>query len=328
MRQFTVQSIYNQKRVDSFLFEMLPGTNSSVIFKAFRKRSIKVNDKRVKESFLLSTGDKVEAFIPDDYLKEPLNSGKTQELLPLLVYEDNYILIVSKPQGMPVHQDKNVEILVLDHWVQAYIRKRDVNLPFENGFPALCHRLDRNTGGLVVLAKDSKTLALMENKFRQHEIKKTYICLVNGVPEKLSQELTGYLKKDSIKSRVFIYDHPIKNAERIITRYRTLKVMEAFSLLEVELITGKTHQIRAHLAYIGHPLIGDGKYGINEVNKALHLKWQALFAIRLIFDFNSPAGHLDYLKGKTVTLLEIPWEQGIKNLGLKNTDYFKFESKQ
>ena len=266
---------------------------------------------------MLTTGDKVEAYIPDDYLKDSPANSKGGENLPYPVYEDDYLLILAKPQGMPVHQDKNEEALVLDRWACDYMQSRE-SLQLEKDFPALCHRIDRNTGGLVMLAKDAKTLSLMEDKLRKHEIKKYYLCLVNGVPEKKAMELTGFLKKDSIKSRVYIYDHPVKDAERITTRYRTLRTLGDYSLLEVELVTGKTHQIRAHLAYMGHPLVGDGKYGVNAVNRTLHLKWQALWASRIVFDFSSPSGHLDYLKGKNISLSQISWEEGLKKLGLKS----------
>lgn len=316
MRQFTVPLRFDNQRIDAFLFDRLPGVPASVLYKAFRKRSVKVDGQRVKESFRLILGQQVELYIPEEYLNgsekgEP--DGKSA-LVPI-VYEDDYLLVVSKPQGMPVHQDQNDETLVLDSYLHNYLRQRD-GIPYEEGFPALCHRIDRNTGGLVVLAKDPQTLKVMLDKFRLHEIRKVYTCLVNGIPEKSSSELTGYLKKDSLKSRVTIFDHPVKGSEPIVTRYRELKKLEGFSLLEVELITGKTHQIRAHLAYIGHPLVGDGKYGINKVNQSLKVKWQALWAKKVTFDFSSSSGHMDYLKGKTVTLPSIPWEEGLQSFDL------------
>ena len=315
MKQFIVPQKYHQKRADCFLFDIFPTVKASVIFKAFRKRSVKVNDKRVRESFLLTCGDKLEIFIPDEYLSAG-QAADDPSGLPSVVYEDNYIMVVSKPQGIPVHQDKNKEELVLDQWVQRYVRERDAEIAFEGGFPALCHRIDRNTGGLVVLAKDPKTLNIMEEKFRRHEVRKTYHCIVNGIPKKASRELAGYLWKDRSKSQVFVYDNPKPHTERIITRYRTLKTDGEFSLLQVEPVTGKTHQIRAHLAHIGHPLLGDGKYGMNAVNRNLKLKWQALWAVSLVFDFSEPSGHLSYLTGKEISLPQIPWEEGLKNLGL------------
>jgi 23S rRNA pseudouridine955/2504/2580 synthase len=310
MREFTVTPKYDQKRVDSFLFDMIPSTNASVIFKAFRKRSVKVNEKRVKESYLLNTGDKVQVYIPDDYLEDEKNAGLN---LPNIIYEDSFLMVVSKPQGMPVHQDRNEEELVLDRCIQDLVRQRD-SISLEAGFPALCHRLDRNTGGLTVMAKDSKTLAIMEEKFQNHEIRKSYLCLVAGIPKKKSAELSAFLWKDRKKSQVYIYDNPVKGSERIITRYRVVKSFDECSLLEIELVTGKTHQIRAHMAHIGHPLLGDGKYGVNHINRVFKLKWQALWAIRLVFDFSSPSDHLDYLKGKTLSLGQITWEDGLKGV--------------
>lgn len=310
MREFSVTTGYDKKRIDSFLFDMLPNVNSSVIFKAFRKRNIKVNNKRVPQSYLLSVNDKVQVYIPDHYLSQSFDNNGFGTDWPEIVYEDDHIVIVSKPQGMPVNNDRNKEMLVLDSWLQNYYRTQNVVL-YEEGFPALCHRIDRNTGGLVLFAKDPKTLKVLEDKFHMHEIGKKYLCIVNGVPEKNAQELHGYLRKDSKKSRVFIFDCPVKGSELIITRYRILKKTDKFSLLEVDLVTGKTHQIRAQLAYIGHPLLGDGKYGINAVNKAFKLKWQALWAKEITFRFSSPSGHLEYLKGKKVTLQKIVWERDI-----------------
>ncbi|NLX64699.1 MAG: RluA family pseudouridine synthase [Clostridiaceae bacterium] len=312
MREFSVTAKYDKKRIEQFLFDMLPNVKSSVIYKAFRKRNIKVNNKRVTMSYLLSVNDKVQVYIPDQYLNSAADSNING---PDIIYEDDFIIVVNKPQGIPVHKDKNEETLVLDSWLQGYVRVRDQDkVSYEKGFPALCHRLDRNTGGLVLFAKDSKSLAVLEDKFRMHEIGKKYLCIVVGVPSKNFRELHGYLRKDSKNSRVYIFDNPVRGSEAITTRYRVLKKAGDFSLLEVELVTGKTHQIRAHLAHIGHPLVGDGKYGINTINRALKLKWQALWANELSFNFKSPSAHLDYLKGKTIILPEVQWENSLKHI--------------
>lgn len=312
MRQYKVTISHDGKRVDSFLFDMLPGINASVLYKAFRKRSIKVDGQRVKESHPLSSGQTVEVYIPEAYLPEAAPAKAAEDLISI-VYEDNYLLVVSKPQGLAVHQDKNQEEQILDRMVQALVRKRDP-IPYQDGFPALCHRIDRNTGGLVVFAKDPKTLEIMLDKFKKHEVRKFYHCLVVGVPHKSSHELVGYLRKDKKESRVMVSAEPVKGAERIITRYRVLQELGDFALLEVELVTGKTHQIRAHLAFEGYPLVGDGKYGINAVNKSLKVKWQALWAVRLNFSFVTDSGHLKYLKGMTIFLPKVPWEETLKPL--------------
>lgn len=312
MRQFKVTERYDNQRIDAFLFDMLKGVPASVIYKAFRKRSIKVNGLRVKESYRLSKEEQVEVYIPEECLTAA-NLDESASKLIQIIYEDNYIIVVSKPQGMPVHQDKNNDALVLDTLLKSFIEKRD-SIQYEEGFPALCHRIDRNTGGLVVFAKDSQTLNILLDKFRNHEIRKTYVCLVNGVPKKPSQELIGFLKKDSVKSYVEVFDHHVKNSDKIITRYRILKVLGEFSLLEVELVTGKTHQIRAHLAHIGHSLVGDGKYGKNSINKALGIKWQALWAVNITFNLTTPSEHIAYLSGKSISLPHINWEGNLDTL--------------
>jgi len=312
MREYSVTAKYDKKRIDEFLFDMLPNVKPSVIYKAFRKRNIRVNNKRVSMSHLLSVNDKVQIYIPDQYLNNAADSEISE---PEIIYEDDFIIVVNKPQGIPVHKDKNEETLVLDSWLRSFVRFRDQDkVSYEEGFPALCHRLDRNTGGLVLFAKDSKSLAVLEDKFRMHEIGKKYLCVVVGTPAKSFCELHGYLRKDNKNSRVYIFDTPVRGAEAITTRYRVLKKAGDFSLLEVELVTGKTHQIRAHLAHIGHPLVGDGKYGINTINRALKLKWQALWANELSFNFKSPSAHLDYLKGKTIILPGIKWENSLKRI--------------
>jgi len=315
MREFSVSAKYNNKRTDEFLFDMLPNVKPSVIYKAFRKRNIKVNNKRVSMSHLLSVNDKVQIYIPDKYLDSTRDSDIPGMNKPEIVYEDDFIIVVNKPQGIPVQKDKNEETLVLDNLLQSFVRLRDQDkVSYEEGFPALCHRLDRNTGGLVLFAKDPKSLAVLEDKFRMHEIGKKYLCVVVGIPAKDFRELQGYLRKDSKNSRVYIFDTPVRGSEAITTRYKVLKKVGDFSLLEVQLVTGKTHQIRAHLAHIGHPLVGDGKYGINTINRALKLKWQALWANELSFNFKTPSAHLDYLKGKTIILPKIQWENPLKHI--------------
>jgi len=314
MQRIIVDSSDNQRRIDRFLTDRFPWVPVSTFFKAFRKRNIRVNGKRVRSDYCLHAGDAVEIFIPDRYL-DAEHRDERQLSIPIL-YEDEHIMVVAKPQGIPVHQDDNQEGMVLDEYLQAMVAERQDGVALEPGFPALCHRLDRNTGGLVILAKDPKTLEVMQDKFRNHEIRKYYLACTHGIPREKEAELTAYLKKDAERSHVKIYDNPVRGSSRVVTRYRIVKAAYPYALLEVELVTGKTHQIRAHLAWMGCPILGDGKYGVNAVNRSLGLKMQALFAYKLKFAFKKKASHLDYLDGREILLPEIPWEEGVKNTGL------------
>lgn len=321
MRRIIVNSSEDQKRIDRFLTDRFAGVPASAFFKAFRKRNIRVNGKRVGNDFRVHTGDIVEIFIPDEYLN-PIVRDDPKDRIEIL-YEDEHIMVVSKPQGIPVHQDSNREEMVLDQYLQAMAAERQDGRALKPGFPALCHRIDRNTGGLVILAKDDRTLEVMKDKFKGHEIKKFYLACTYGIPGEKEAECEAYLKKDAEESRVKIFDRPVAGSARIVTRFRILKTAYPYALLEVELVTGKTHQIRAHLAWLGYPILGDGKYGINEINRSLRLKMQALFHYRLKFDFKKPGTHLDYLNGLVIALPSVRWEEGIKGTGLIGKDLFE-----
>ena len=314
MRRIIVESRDDQKRIDRFLIDRFVGLPASVFFKAFRKRNIRVNGKRVRNDFCLHTGDLVEIFIPDEYLDSEKRNN--QKILIEIPYEDEYIMVVANPQGIPVHEDNNREGVVLDQYLQAMAADRKDGGVLKPGFPALCHRIDRNTGGLVILAKDYKTLEIMQDKFRNHEIKKFYLACNHGVPREKEAEYEAFLRKDAEKSRVKIFDRQVRGSVRIVTRFRLLRSVNPYSLLEVELVTGKTHQIRAHLAWLGYPILGDAKYGITDINRSLGLKKQALFSYKLRFEFQKGASHLDYLNGREITLPMIPWEEGIRDTGL------------
>ena len=200
--------------------------------------------------------------------------------------------MVNKAQGIPVHPDNNQKEATLIDKLQGQYGS-DI---------ALCHRLDRNTSGLVITAKNTATLDIMLDKIKNREIQKFYTCIVSGRMEKKQAELTDFLEKNEKISRVFITDNKTRGSVQIVTRYKVIKTLDSLSMLEVELVTGKTHQIRAHLAYYGHPIIGDGKYGKNAENKQYNAKYQMLCASKIVFDFKSTAKHLDYLKNKTISI--------------------------
>ncbi len=286
MRSITAEENHEGKKIDRVVRDFFPILASGMLYKALRKKDIKVNGVRIKEDYIVSCGDKIDVYIIDDYL-----IGRDDEGFSV-VYDDDNLLIVNKEAGIPVHPDKNQkEATLIDKLQSIY----GPNL-------ALCHRLDRNTSGLVIIAKNNATLEVMLDKIKDREIQKYYSCIVSGKMEKKKAELVDYLDKNEKLSRVFITSEKTRNSVQIITRYRVIDSLNSLSLLEVELVTGRTHQIRAHLAYYGHPIIGDGKYGKNAENKQYNAKYQLLCASRLTFDFQSSARHLNYLNKKTITI--------------------------
>jgi len=313
MRTLIIEKKYSDLRVDKVIKEYFPNMPVSALFKAFRKKDIKVNGVRVKEDQVVLQGDKLEIFIVDEILDgKPLESDCSLSKGFSVVYEDSNILIANKHQGLPVHPDRDQTTNTLIDQVRGYLLSKGEYSPEASSSfaPSLCHRLDRNTGGLIIIAKNSVSLKTIIEKLESNEIKKYYQCLVTGKMEKTSEILKSYLIKDENKSRVFIDDEKSKGSLEIITKYTVLDYKDNISKLEVELFTGRTHQIRAHLAHIGHHIIGDGKYGTNAVNRALGAKHQALWAYKLVFDFKS-TGVLNYLKGR---IFEVEPEFKVKKI--------------
>ena len=301
MQKFTISKDMATKRIDKVIRETYPSLPNPAFYGLFKKKDIKVNGKRVSEDSRVYEWDVCEIYL-DDMI---LNAAKTlkHELKEYftVVYEDDNILVVNKARVLAVHPDKDMNEPTLIDLVREKYSSSNTGNKSNVEQIELCHRIDRNTGGLVILAKNKEVLSIILDKFKKGEIKKYYKCYVDGVPIFKEATLKAYLTKDAYKSKVFISDTKTTGAVEIITKYKVIESFDDVSMLEVELLTGRTHQIRAHLAYIGHQVIGDGKYGLNSVNRKLGIKQQELWAYKIKFDFITNAGLINYLRGTTIT---------------------------
>lgn len=312
MKKIVVNPNDANQRIDKFLQKYFKAMPLGMIYKYIRKKRVKVNGKKVDISYKLVEADIIELYINDEFFEEVSANDAFKTVKPNIdiLYEDENIMLVDKKPGMVVHADEHEQVNTLIAHIQSYLYNKGEYKPeLENSFaPALCNRIDRNTGGIVIAAKNAESLRILNEKIKSKEIRKFYLCIVHGILEKKQDELRGYLIKNQSLNRVFILDGPEPGARNIITRYKVLKEKDNMSLVEVELITGRTHQIRAHFASIGHPLIGDGKYGKNAINKAAGFKYQALYSYKLIFDYKD-GGILNYLKGKTFQVKKIDFTE-------------------
>lgn len=305
MKSYITDKNSDGVRLDKFVMSVCKSLPVSMMYKCIRKKRIKVNGKKQDISYRLVCGDVVELYINDEFFEKEnedtafLNSNADLNV----VFEDENIIIVNKPAGLVVHTDDGGEATnTLISRIKKYLYDKGEYHLSDDFAPALCNRIDRNTCGLVTAAKNAAALRVMNQKIKDREIRKFYYCVVKGTPEPEEAVKKAYILKDEEKKEVTVYDHPVKNAKTALTKYKILKKGTLSSLAEVELLTGRTHQIRAHFAYMGHPLAGDGKYGNREFNRIMGRKYQALCAYKLIFDFKTDGGVLEYLNGKTVAL--------------------------
>ncbi len=295
------------QRLDKFLTKAVKGLPQSLLYKYIRLKKIKLNGARAQQNVILAAGDTVQLYIRDEFFDVPeKDQSALANIRPKLsiVYEDENIMLLNKRPGVLVHEDTAGGENTLILHVKAYLYANGEYDPdAEQSFaPALCNRIDRNTGGIVIAAKNAEALRVMNEKIKQNEISKFYYCAAHGIFKKKRDELHGFLRKDSANNQVTVSDKPLPGGKSIITRYRVLAEKNGNSLLEVELVTGRTHQIRAHFAHIGHPLLGDGKYGQNREERTRGYKHQALYAVRLRFDFADDSGALGYLRGREFSL--------------------------
>lgn len=312
MREFTIGKNDAGQRLDRFVARNLPLLPPALLQKYIRLKRIKVNGKGSKRDTRLCVGDILQLYINDEFFDKP-----TEENLFLsvfrpqlnLVYEDENLLLVDKRPGMVVHADETEKVNTLINHIQAYLyQKKEWNPKWENAFvPALCNRIDRNTGGIVIAAKNAETLRIINEKIKNHELEKSYLCVTVGRPRPAEGRVEGFLRKDEAKKEVTFFDHPIPGGKTAVTLYRTLESRGELSLVECRLLTGRTHQIRVSMAHLGCPLLGDGKYGRGDVNRRYGETRQALYSYKLRFAFSSPAGLLDYLQNRTFCVEAVPF---------------------
>lgn len=305
MKEFIINKNDSGQRADNFLQKAVPLLPKSLMYKYLRMKRIKLNGKRCEISTRLSDGDTVQLYIDDEFFETP----KCRDFLAApavlsIVYEDENILLLDKKCGLVVHEDDGHTTDTLINRILHYLYdKGEFNPDKENSFtPALCNRLDRNTSGIVIAAKNAESLRILNQKIKAREIEKRYLCITVGVPPKKHDTMTAYLEKNANANTVKISERKTSLNKTIITTYDVLKDDGRLALVDVKLETGRTHQIRAHFAHIGCPLLGDGKYGINSVNREYKIKTQALCSYKLKFNFVTDGGILNYLNQKEFTV--------------------------
>ncbi len=309
MKELTVGKNDAGQRLDRFVAKAVPLLPASLLQKYIRLKRIKVDGKGAKRDTRLLEGNVLQLYINDEFFDKPRaeNAYLTVSVPKLhIVYEDENILLADKRPGQAVHPHDGAEYgkTLIDH-IQAYLYAKGEWRPREEKSfaPALCNRIDRNTGGIVIAAKNAEALRILNQKIKDRELDKRYLCIVEGKLKPEAGELKGYLFKDAAKNRVYVTRESQPGAKTCVTKYRTLAARQGLSLVECELVTGRTHQIRAQMAAAGHPLLGDGKYG--KLDKASGRKYQALYSYKLTFTFETDAGCLSYLNGKTFQVEDV-----------------------
>ena len=303
MKELTVGKNDAGQRLDRFVAKAVPLLPDSLLQKYIRLKRIKVNGKPSKRDLRLSAGDVLMLYINDEFFEAPREDNAWLKIAkPRLniLYEDENILLADKKPGVLCHSAGKWDYNTLIANIQAYLaQKGEWHPKEEHSFcPALCNRIDRNTGGIVIAAKNAEALRILNEKIRDREIEKYYLCAVYGRPNPDNGQLKNELFKDAVKNQVYVKSKPEPGSRSAVTEYQVLMTRAGLSLVECRLLTGRTHQIRVQMAYAGWPLLGDGKYGREQINRRFHEDGQALYSWRLCFDFSTDAGLLNYLRGK------------------------------
>ena len=295
MKEYHITKNDSGQRLNKFLEKAVPRLPGGLMHKYVRLKRIKVNGKRTEPAYRLCEGDLLQLYINDTFFESPsLQEAWEKISVPDLhvLYEDDNILLADKQPGMVVHADERGDANTLIANIQAYLRQSGQWDPADAASftPALCNRIDRNTGGIVIAAKTAEALRFMNDKIKNHELSKRYLCVVHGVPQPPKAKLTHYLRRDEQRKQVEVFSHPVPGAKTAQLIYRVLTSRNGLSLVECILLTGRTHQIRAQMAHAGWPLLGDGKYGVEKKNRAYGEKRQLLHSYRLRFAFREDGG--------------------------------------
>lgn len=312
LKEYHITKNDSGRRLNKFLEKVAPLLTGAQMHKYLRLKRIKVNNKRTDSSYHLLEGDTVQLYINDEYLENTKSIDSFQSIhTPKIniIYEDEHILLVDKKPGMVVHADEQGDTNTLIAHIQSYLYQSGVWNPEDEAafVPALCNRIDRNTGGIVIAAKTAEALRIMNEKIRSREIEKRYLCVIHGKPHPSVGMIENFLRRDEKRKQVTLHKTRVPGSKTAQTRYKCLQTNGNLSLVECELLTGRTHQIRAHMASIGCPLVGDGKYGNNAQNRHYHENGQLLYAYTLTFHFKTDSGILSYLNHATFKVSEIPF---------------------
>lgn len=310
MKEFTIGKNDAGQRLDRWLAKTLPLLPAPLAQKYIRLKRVKVNGKGSQRDVRLQLGDILQLYINDEFFEQPREENAFLSVFKPhldIVYEDENLMLLNKRPGLLCHADEHEKVSTLITHIQAYLyQKKEWNPRDEHSFtPALCNRIDRNTGGIVMAAKNAETLRILNQKIRDREIAKFYLAIVHGRMKPSQGKLEGFLLKDEDRAQVKVFSRPVPGGKSAATLYKTLRTAGGLSLGECELLTGRTHQIRAQFAAAGHPLLGDGKYGRERDNKKYGRSFQALYSYKLAFTFPTDAGLLEYLRGRVFTVEQV-----------------------